>query len=305
MLPESPERPLLEQLFPSHPAAAFLADHWPHRPLVCHGPLERLGALAALPELQGLEPLLRAYRSPVTVALPDRRDEHSTIRVEPEAAHALYRSGMALILDHAERHLPLLERWLHLLALELGLARNALARTILYASPPGGGNSPHFDANANVVVQLQGTKRWTLAPNTHVPLPTDRWAMNMGPPSPELAGYLEGPLPEAMPEEGAEVVTLSPGSVLFVPRGVWHSTEASEDTLALNFTYSQPTWADVVSAALRQQLHRDVQWRELADGIGSPDPERRAACLARLSELLHQLPEQVFELEAGRILEES
>lgn len=293
---------LLEQLFPPHRAADFLTQYWPQRHLVSHGPLARLGELAELP---GLEELLRAYRSPVMVALPERRDEHSVIRVEAEAALALYRSGMALILDSAERHLPLLEQWLHTLALELGLARNAVARTIFYASPAGGGNSPHFDANANVVVQLRGTKRWTLAPNPQVPSPTDRWAMNMGPPSPELAGYLEQPLPERMPEEGAEVIRLEPGSVLFVPRGYWHGTEASEDTLALNFTYSQPTWADVVCAALRQQLHRDVAWRELADGIGSPDPERSAACAARLSGLLHQLPEQLFELEARRIIEQS
>jgi 50S ribosomal protein L16 3-hydroxylase len=300
-----PEPPLLEQLFAPHAAADFLTQHWPARPLVSHGQLSRLGELAQLPALQSLEALLHAYRSPVMVALPDRRDEHSVIRVEAQAALALYQSGMALILDSAERHLPLLEQWLHTLALELGLARNAVARTILYASPPGGGNSPHFDANANIVVQLRGTKRWTLAPNLHVPCPTDRWAMNMGPPSPELAGYLEAPLPEQLPEEGAEVVALEPGSVLFVPRGYWHATEASEDTLALNFTYSQPTWADVVCAALRQQLHRDVQWRELADGIGSPDPARAAACAARLSELLHQLQGQVFELEARRIVEES
>lgn len=296
------KQPLLEQLFTG---PRLLEGSWPTRPLACHGPLERLGALAQLPELQDLELLLRCYRSPVMVALPDRRDEHSVIRVEGEAAGALYRSGMALILDHAERHLPLLEEWLHRIAFELGLARNAVARTILYASPPGGGNSPHFDANANLVVQLRGTKRWTLAPNTQLPLPTDRWAMNMGPPSPELAGYLDGPLPERMPEEGRETVTLEPGAALFVPRGTWHATEASEDTLALNFTYSQPTWADVVSAALRQQLLKDVQWRELADGIGSPDPERSGACLARLSELLHRLQGQVLELEARKILEES
>ena len=296
------ERPLLAQLFAPHD---LLAGYWPTRPLASHGPLERLGELAQLPELQDLELLLRAYRAPVMVALPERRDEHSVIRVDAEAALALYRSGMALILDHAERHLPRLEEYLHRIAFELGLARNAVARTILYASPPGGGNSPHFDANANIVVQLRGTKRWTLAPHTQVPLPTDRWAMNMGPPSPELAGYLDAPLPEQLPQEGAEVIALEPGSVLFVPRGTWHATEASEDTLALNFTYSQPTWADVVSAALRQQLLKDVQWRELADGIGSPDPERSGPCLARLSELLHQLQGQVLELEARRIVEES
>ncbi|NTX53281.1 JmjC domain-containing protein [Myxococcus sp. CA039A] len=301
---ESSERPFLEQLFAPHSGREFLAEYWPTRHLVCHGPLERLGELAALPELHDLEQLLHTYRNPVMVALPDRRDEHSVIRVEAQTAAALYRSGMALILDSAERYLPLVEQWLHMVAFELGLARNAVARAIFYASPSGGGNSPHFDANANIVVQVRGTKRWTLAPNTQLPLPTDRWAMNMGPPSPELASYLEQELPEQMPE-GAEVITLEPGSVLFVPRGYWHSTEASQDTLALNFTYSQPTWADVVSAALRQQLLKDVRWRALADGIGSPDPERSGACHTRLSELLHELQAHVLELEARKIVEES
>jgi 50S ribosomal protein L16 3-hydroxylase len=297
-------RPCLEQLFAPHPAERFLSGAWPAAPFSCHGSLERLTELVELPELFDQERLLQAYRDPVMAALPDKRDEHSVLRVDAAAAGDLYQSGLALIFDAAERSFPTLDRWLHQLRVELGLPPGCVARCILYASPPGAGNSPHFDANANFVVQLKGTKRWSLAPNTSVAFPTDRWAMNMGPPSPELASYLTEALPTGLPAD-AEVIDLQPGSVLFVPRGYWHATDAVGDTLALNFTYSQPTWADVVCAALRQQLLKSDQWRQLADGLGSRDPERSAACCAQLAAMLHQLPGELFELEARKIVESS
>jgi 50S ribosomal protein L16 3-hydroxylase len=293
----------LEQLFAPHSSERFLSGYWPHSHLVCHGSLERLAELAEVPELFDHQRLLQIYRDPVMVALPDKQDEHSVVHVDASAADALYRSGMALILDSAHRFLPALDRWLCELRVELGLPGGCIARSIVYASPPGARNSPHFDANANIVVQIKGTKRWQIAPNNAVPFPTDRWAMNMGPPSPELASYLSEDLPTQMPEQ-SEVIHLEPGSVLFVPRGYWHATEAVGDTLSLNFTYSQPTWADVVCAALRQQLVKDAQWRQLADGLGSRDPERIAACCARLAGMLHELQSHVFELEARKIIED-
>ena len=90
----------------------------------------------------------------------------------------------------------------------------------------------------------------------------------------------------------AETVVLSPGSVLFVPRGYWHATESDEETLALNFTFGQPSWADVVLAALRTKLLADPQWRELAQGTEAP----LLPMLARLpGEAAALVPDEVFD----------
>ncbi len=256
-----------------------ISEHWPERHLVFHGPLARLGALAALPEFARLDSLLGAYRAPVRVALPDKRDEHSSLQVDATAAAAMYGEGLALIFDRVDRFFPLVAQWVEQLRLELALPARCEARSIIYATPAGGGNSPHFDANVNFVVQLRGTKRWRLAPNVHVRHPTDRFAMNQQTASEELEAYVEGPFPTRLPDD-AEVIDLVPGSVLFVPRGCWHATEAGGDTLAINFTFSQPTWADGVLLALRKRLLKDDAWRELASGPVSP---------MLLTELLHEV----------------
>jgi 50S ribosomal protein L16 3-hydroxylase len=285
----------LERLFPGQTTDSFLVKHWPDQHLVSHGPLERLGALGELPELAHLETLLSSFRDKVRIALPDKRDEHSSLQVDALTAAALHRSGMALILNGVDRFLPLVADWLTELRLELGLPLECEPRSIVYATPAGAGNSPHFDANANFVVQLRGTKRWHLAPNHHVPHPTDRWAMNETGLSAELAGYVDAPLPTQMPTD-TEVIDLEPGSVLFVPRGYWHATEADEETLAINFTFGQPTWADLVLVALRKRLLRDGEWRVLAN-----DPSRVAEMLARLQSEVErlELPEVLEALDAA------
>ena len=292
----SPKPGCLERLFETDD---FLQRSWPGRSQVAHGPIERLGPLGALPQFSDLALLLKTHQDRIRVALSDKRDEHSSIEVEVEQAAEHHRQGLALILNSVERFLPPVQIWLDGLRAELGLPRKCDPRAIVYLSPAGSGNSPHFDANANFVVQIRGRKRWTIAPNRHVLNPTDRWAMNEDEQSEELEGYVEGALPTQMPAD-AETFELVAGSVLFVPRGYWHQTESNQDTLALNFTFGQPTWADVVLAALRTRLLKDPRWRELADGLCAP--QRAAAAQTRLTELLARLPGEVERLDADQIV---
>jgi 50S ribosomal protein L16 3-hydroxylase len=302
-MPHDPDQDAgcLTRLFPTHSAASFVERCWPEQPLVFHGPLARLGALGALPELETLERLLGAYGDRVRVALPDKRDEHSSLQVDALTAATLHRAGMALILNGVERFFPVVEQWLGGLRRELGLPLKCEPRSIIYVTPAGGGNSPHFDANANFVVQLRGTKRWRLAPNHAVRHPSDRWAMNQAEVPDELAAELSGTLPEALPED-AQTIDLLPGSVLFVPRGFWHATEAGEDTLALNFTFGQPSWADLVLTALRQRLLADEGWRALADGLCAADPARVEAGRAQLVHRLGLLQAEVAQLQPEAII---
>jgi len=209
---------------------------------------------------------------------------------------------MALIFNAVERFLPPVQQWLTALRTELGLPLKCDPRSIVYVSPAGSGNSAHFDANANFVVQIRGTKLWRIAPNRDVINPTDRWAMNQDELPEELEGCVHGPLPTQMPAD-AETIALAPGSVLFVPRGYWHQTESNEDTLALNFTFGQPTWADVVLTALRARLLKDPQWRELANGLRAPQPVRAQACRARLVQMLGQLQQEAGKLEPDALVE--
>jgi len=77
---------------------------------------------------------------------------------------------------------------------------------------------------------------------------------------------------------------LEPGSLLFVPRGVWHATEAEDDALSLNFTYTAPTWLDLLAAALRGRLAVSPAWRATAT------PASPAEFAALLRELADDVP---------------
>ncbi|MFP9048716.1 JmjC domain-containing protein, partial [Enterococcus faecalis] len=79
----------------------------------------------------------------------------------------------------------------------------------------------------------------------------------------DLQSYWTGDPPkEDLPD--AEIVNLTPGTMLYLPRGLWHSTKSDQATLALNITFGQPAWLDLMLAALRKKLISDNRFRELA-----------------------------------------
>lgn len=171
---------------------------------------------------------------------------------------------------------------------------------MLYATPDGKGTAAHFDQNINFVLQIHGTKTWWLAPNETFENPTERFTIGQ-PLDPELASYAMAEPPSEMPGPQEKIV-LKPGSMLFVPRGYWHRTEASGEALALNFTFSQPTYVDVFLLALRSRLTLSPDWRALADGVTSADPSRRELAAMKLDKLLMDLTDDIPNWRAEDIL---
>jgi len=180
--------------------------------------------------------------------------------------------------------------WLEAIRANLGLSALTENRCLVYATPAGTGTATHFDQNVNFVLQVHGTKRWWLAPNTNVTRPMTRHRLGQ-PIDPELESYARLPMPGGMPDDRTEIV-LEPGSLLFVPRGTWHATEASTDALSLNFTFSAPTWLDVLGAALRGRLAQSSDWREAAAPLE----------VATFEALLRELAEDAAHWNASDIL---
>lgn len=224
---------------------------------------EGIKSLLDLPFLSSLESLLEIWPSSIQVHLPDLRDEASSIDTDVQNAMSFFNQGMGLLFNDAQMLSPILETWISGLRKDLGLSALTYGRNLIYATPDGKGTAPHFDQNINFVLQIKGIKKWTVAPNTHLINPMTRHTMGQ-PVDPEMMSYLENPMPTAMPADAKEY-ELKPGSLLFVPRGCWHSTEAEGDALALNFTFTAPTWIDLLTAALRSRLLMSPDWRETAD----------------------------------------
>jgi 50S ribosomal protein L16 3-hydroxylase len=290
----------LAALISPHRVSDFLAQTWPNQPLVVHGLNESISSLLELPFLKTREALLNAWPHPVAAHLPDARDESSSIETTPENARKLFSNQMGLLFNNVQRISPELQLWLKQLSQDLGLPQSTYARCLVYATPDGKGTATHFDQNINFVLQIHGNKKWHIAANTSVENPTQRFTMGQDT-DPELASYSNSNWPTQMPKERQEII-LKPGSLLFLPRGYWHSTEATGEALSLNFTFSQPTWIDLLTMALRSRLLLSPDWRELADGVNSKDPESRALAEQKFEHLLMELKDDLPNWNAADIL---
>lgn len=283
-----------------HPAttADFFNAYDTNEPFVVHHPKEALSSLRQLDFLASLETLLNMWPHPIQAHLPDLRDEASSIDTNPKDAKKLFHNGMGLLFNEAHLISPLLQMWLDKIRSDLGISVQTYSRCLIYATPDGKGTSAHFDQNINFVLQIHGTKIWKLAKNDHVINPLTRHTMGTEP-DPELDGYLEDDLPTEMPKD-VITIELKPGSVLFVPRGYWHSTEAQGEALALNFTFTAPTWIDLFTNALRSRLALSPEWRETANGVS--DLQRRDDAEAYLETLLAGLKDDLPHWEAADVL---
>jgi 50S ribosomal protein L16 3-hydroxylase len=285
----------------------FLAHHWPEKPLLVHEGAKARLAHFACATLKDVSSLCKAWRFPISVNLPDKDDEYSSITVEPGQAERLYRNGMTISIGNVDAIIPKLAPWKHAMFDDLDfqpeLTALVGARYIVYASPHGRGTSAHFDQNSNFVIQLAGKKRWRMAPNRHVRYPTARHTMNTGDVSPELGEYLEEDFPRAMPPD-AEEIELRPGSLLFVPRGYWHETLAEGESLSLNFTFGSPTFADLLLLHIGRRLRKLPHWRVAANGLRSAHPRQRESVRAALVDNLARLLEDLGSLDVDALLRE-
>lgn len=277
----------------------FLSLYEKNEPFVLHHTEDSIDVLKQLPFLASLEALINSWPHTISAHLPDARDEISSIDTTTKDAQKLFDNGMGLLFNDAHTISPLLTEWVEQIKQELGLSMMTYGRCLVYATPDGKGTAPHFDQNINFVLQIHGTKIWKMAANEFVENPLTRHTMGQMP-DPELMSYLHEPLPEVMPGT-AKSYELKPGSLLFVPRGYWHETEAQGDALALNFTFTAPTWLDLFTAALRGRLAQSPEWRATADGVASS--ERREQAEAQFNQLLLDLVKDLPHWNAGDILE--
>ncbi len=276
----------------------FQASYQKNEPFQVQHSEQDLIEIKNIPFLASLETLLKTWPSPIQAHLPDVRDESSSIDTTSKDAQKLFDCGMGLLFQDAQNISPMLTELLAQMKKDLGLSALTYARCLIYATPDGKGTSPHFDQNINFVYQVSGTKKWFMAPNTHVENPLTRHTMGQNP-DPELDSYLDDDLPTTMPKD-AQTFILKPGSLLFVPRGYWHATEAEGDALALNFTFTAPSWMDLFLAALRSRLAQSPEWRETAHGV-SPIDQRETA-EDKLDSLLSTLVDDLPEWRAADIL---
>ncbi|MCO4755721.1 MAG: cupin-like domain-containing protein [Bacteriovoracaceae bacterium] len=245
-----------------------------------------------------LDQLFEQWPFDVGAYLEGVADEGNSARVSVDDAKDLFSQGRGLYFDDPNRISPLISEWLTAIHRDLGLSQLTYSRSLIYAIKQGQGTATHFDQNINFVLQLSGTKKWWIAPNTHIENPMTRHTLGLVM-DPELSSYAHKGVPEKMPDDAVEY-TLTPGSLLFVPRGAWHETQALSDAVSLNFTYSAPAWIDLLTSAIRGRFIQSEKWRETADFVNHPEFYTEA--LEKFDDLIQELAYDAQHWKASHIL---
>lgn len=276
---------VVETLFEVTPSA-FRASAWPDRVRFQPGSPARAAALGVVvPDaLRTPAAFLAAHPGVAWLHRAEAgRYEHETAIDARRAVDRLAAGDMFDVRD-VQTWLPEVAGWLTQLAHELATTERA-AYCHAFVSPGGTGVPKHFDNREVIVVQLAGTKRWELAPNTELPQPVA--AHVVGGRVHALNAHAAAALSEpAMPGGTVEHV-LEPGAALFVPRGYWHRTHALTDSLSLSFGVRAPSRAEHLLEALGAELGRDPAWRAPAFDPTRLSPttlDAMRAAVARLRE---------------------
>ncbi|MEC1255504.1 cupin domain-containing protein [Bacillus subtilis] len=298
---------VLESIISPVMMSEFLEEYWPVKPLVARGEVERFTSIPGFEKVRTLENVLAIYNNPVMVVGDAVIEESEGITdrflVSPAEALEWYEKGAALEFDFTDLFIPQVRRWIEKLKAELRLPAGTSSKAIVYAAKNGGGFKAHFDAYTNLIFQIQGEKTWKLAKNENVSNPMQHYDLSEAPYYPDdLQSYWKGDPPkEDLPD--AEIVNLTPGTMLYLPRGLWHSTKSDQATLALNITFGQPAWLDLMLAALRKKLISDNRFRELAVNHQSLHESSKSELNGYLESLIQTLsenaetltPEQIFQ----------
>jgi bifunctional lysine-specific demethylase and histidyl-hydroxylase NO66 len=221
----------------------FAAEHWGRLPLLSRraqlpGPFDDLMDLDAADELlsrRGLRtPFLRMVRDGEVVRSSQFTGSGGTgaevaDQVRDDRVADLFAGGATIVLQALHRNWPPLIDFADRLAGELGHPVQVNA----YFTPPSSrGFSAHYDVHDMFVLQLAGSKHWTVHSPVH-PNPLRNGPWNQHAVAVAQATAEEEAVARALAEEEAVLDTvLEPGDVLYLPRGYLHSATSLGTTAA-------------------------------------------------------------------------
>ena len=229
---------LIDPVAPS----TFFAEYYEREPLLIER--QQASKWASLLSLDAID----HYLSTTTPCHPDvflvdaardlKADQYSFAQSQPPGridvprAYQLFATGATISLSQMhERAAPL-----------AGLCRamektfSSHFQTNIYLSPPNAqGFKVHFDSHDVFVLQVSGSKRWTLY-DTAIVLP--------------LRGQSFDP-EEHTPGPPTREFTLRAGDLFYCPRGLYHSARSTDETsLHITLGLIGKTWADVMIEAV-------------------------------------------------------
>jgi hypothetical protein len=257
---------LLEPITPR----AFFADYHERQPLlIARGEPRRFAPLLSLsaidrflattspchPDVFLVDAARKVSVEDYTLADPDAAGQLDLPR-----AYELFRTGATISVRRLHESLPELA----------GLCRavekvfSGHFQTNIYLSPPAAqGFGTHFDSHDVFVLQVAGSKVWTLY-DTLIELPLHGQAF-------DKAKHQPGP--------PTREITIRAGDMFYCPRGLFHSARSTEETsLHITLGLIGKTWADVMLEAVSAAcLAAPAFRRNLPAGFAEPGFDLAAA----------------------------
>jgi ribosomal protein L16 Arg81 hydroxylase len=255
--------PSFEWLIDPISPARFFQDYYEHKPLVVEGPSAKFASLLSMAEIDRFLATTTPYHPDVflTDAARELKFEDFTVagsepsgRIDLARAYQLFGTGATIVLNQMQERLPQLADLCR--AAERTFSHHF--QTNIYLSPPNAqGFKTHFDSHDVFVLQVSGSKHWTIY-DTLIELP--------------LAGQGFEPEKHVAGAPTREIV-LKAGDLFYCPRGLFHSARSTDEaSLHITLGLIGKTWADVLTEALSEACLQSPAFRaNLPAGFANMD----------------------------------
>jgi len=146
-------------------------------------------------------------------------------------------------------------------------------QTNIYLTPPNSqGFKIHYDSHDVIILQIGGKKNWKIFDD-----PILKWP------------HHEQPF-EAENHQSGKLIKdfdLKTGDTLYIPRGVWHSAEATDDySLHVTIGIMGVTWGDLIQRYVKDQTMKNAALREYVPfDLMNGKPETLAKALFKKSKV--------------------
>ncbi len=253
--------PSLEWLIEPVSKELFFNDYWEKRPLVVRR--EQPNYFASLLSLDEVDRVIATRYADITLknARHPIADDYTVGgALDVAKVHQLFAEGSTITLAYLDTAIPALTLFCRCLEKEFSCP----LQTNAYLTPASAqGAKPHYDTHDVFVLQVAGSKRWTIyGTPAELPLPGQDFDASLH------------PLGEPTLE-----FELQAGDVAYIPRGVAHDAH-STDVVSLHITTGvlRYTWADlllefVAGASLQNPAFR----KALPPGFAAPGFDRAQA----------------------------
>lgn len=269
-------KPSLEWLLDPIREQTFFEQHWEKKPLVVkRGKKDYFASLLSLDEVDRALTTLNLTYPNITLKNADKNVTAAdyTVRgsLDVAAVYRLFGEGSTIVLAFLDNVIPTLTSLCRGIENELCFPLQAN----VYLTPPGAkGAKHHYDTHDVFVVQVHGSKHWSIY-GTPLELPLRSQDF-------DAVAHPRG--------DSTMEFDLEAGDVAYVPRGVVHEARSSDDvSLHVTLGILSNTWADLLLEFVAQAVLTDPAFRKTLPPGFAKEGFDRAKAKKTLSNLMQQL----------------